>query len=226
MKKILCLLVSFFVLVNVLSAQNASSADELLKWKQLLDAGVITQEEYDAQKKQVLEGKNSNSFADENSASVDTVSTIEWLIDDNLDGNKEKIIELSKSLSPSQKQRLYKDFERSAGGYFALNLLIGYGIGSFAQGNKSSGLTQLGFEVGGLGLLLSGALDGNETVMTLGGVFYFGGWIIGLISPWTYRTSHNKSLKEALNLPVENISFAPLVNPEFSQYGLLAKIEL
>lgn len=31
-----------------------SSADEILKYKQLLDAGAITQEEYDAKKKQLL----------------------------------------------------------------------------------------------------------------------------------------------------------------------------
>lgn len=33
---------------------QASDADELLKFKQLLDAGVITQEEFDAKKKQIL----------------------------------------------------------------------------------------------------------------------------------------------------------------------------
>ena len=35
-------------------AQAASSADEILKFKQLLDAGAITQDEYDAKKKQLL----------------------------------------------------------------------------------------------------------------------------------------------------------------------------
>jgi len=34
--------------------QQASAADELLKFKQLLDAGIITQEEFDAKKKQLL----------------------------------------------------------------------------------------------------------------------------------------------------------------------------
>lgn len=33
---------------------NVSSADEILKFKQLLDAGIITQEEFDAKKKQLL----------------------------------------------------------------------------------------------------------------------------------------------------------------------------
>ena len=33
---------------------NANSADELMKYKQLLDSGIITQEEFDAKKKQLL----------------------------------------------------------------------------------------------------------------------------------------------------------------------------
>lgn len=35
-------------------ASKASEADELLKFKQLLDAGVITQDEFDTKKKQIL----------------------------------------------------------------------------------------------------------------------------------------------------------------------------
>ena len=35
-------------------AQSASNAEELMKFKQLLDAGAITQEEYDAKKQQLL----------------------------------------------------------------------------------------------------------------------------------------------------------------------------
>jgi predicted Zn-dependent peptidase len=36
------------------STTPASNADELKKFKELLDAGVITQEEFDAKKKQLL----------------------------------------------------------------------------------------------------------------------------------------------------------------------------
>ena len=36
------------------SPASASTADEIMKFKQLLDAGVITQEEFDAKKKQLL----------------------------------------------------------------------------------------------------------------------------------------------------------------------------
>lgn len=36
------------------SAKSASAADEIAKYKDLLDSGAITQEEYDAKKKQLL----------------------------------------------------------------------------------------------------------------------------------------------------------------------------
>ena len=37
-----------------ISTQNSSAADELKKFKELLDMEVITQEEFDAKKKQLL----------------------------------------------------------------------------------------------------------------------------------------------------------------------------
>ena len=36
------------------SSSEISAADEILKYKNLLDAGAITQEEYDTKKKQLL----------------------------------------------------------------------------------------------------------------------------------------------------------------------------
>ena len=40
-------------------AQEVSSADEIRKFKELLDMGVISQEEFDAKKKQLLENNNA-----------------------------------------------------------------------------------------------------------------------------------------------------------------------
>lgn len=39
---------------NEVESQQGTPADELLKWKQLLDMGAITQEEFDAKKKELL----------------------------------------------------------------------------------------------------------------------------------------------------------------------------
>ena len=36
------------------ATQEQSAADEIVKFKQLLDSGIITQEEFDAKKKQLL----------------------------------------------------------------------------------------------------------------------------------------------------------------------------
>ena len=36
------------------NSNDESAADELLKWKKLLDSGVITREEFDLKKKQLL----------------------------------------------------------------------------------------------------------------------------------------------------------------------------
>ena len=40
--------------VTHVTQQSQSSADELMKYKELLDNGIITQEEFDAKKKQLL----------------------------------------------------------------------------------------------------------------------------------------------------------------------------
>ena len=40
--------------ISVPAVQPSSSADEILEYKQLLDCGAITQEEFDLKKKQLL----------------------------------------------------------------------------------------------------------------------------------------------------------------------------
>ncbi|MBQ1902956.1 MAG: SHOCT domain-containing protein, partial [Ruminococcus sp.] len=42
------------ILYNYQQQPQTSSADELMKYKTLLEQGAITQEEYDAKKKQIL----------------------------------------------------------------------------------------------------------------------------------------------------------------------------
>ena len=39
---------------NTANTEGVSEADEILKFKKLLDAGIITQEEFDLKKKQLL----------------------------------------------------------------------------------------------------------------------------------------------------------------------------
>lgn len=48
------ILISFAVTIIQPTSSEASSADEIMKFKELLDSGVITQEEFDAKKKEIL----------------------------------------------------------------------------------------------------------------------------------------------------------------------------
>ena len=48
------ILISFAVTIIQLTRSAASSADEIMKFKELLDSGVSTQEEFDAKKKEIL----------------------------------------------------------------------------------------------------------------------------------------------------------------------------
>ena len=46
---------AMYVLRDGVFMQKLSAPDELLKWKEVLDQGIITQEEFDAKKKQLLD---------------------------------------------------------------------------------------------------------------------------------------------------------------------------
>ncbi|MBR1722371.1 MAG: SHOCT domain-containing protein [Treponema sp.] len=61
MKKIFCLLGLLPFLAAFTFAQKSSMADELLKWKQLYDAGAITEQEFNAQKAKILNSKTSQT---------------------------------------------------------------------------------------------------------------------------------------------------------------------
>ena len=59
LKNLMCLLIivgtiTCFAACTYNDTVDESAADELLKWKKLLDSGVITREEFDLKKKQLL----------------------------------------------------------------------------------------------------------------------------------------------------------------------------
>ena len=221
MKKFLILM--GIALISVAAVFAQSTADELAKWKDLLDSGAITQEEYDAKKAQILDGSaQSQQTQTLNVSNEDLVATIENLIEDDLEDNKEKIASLATRLSSEQKQELYDKYQKSAGGYFALNLLLGFGIGSFAQGDKRSGWTQLGFELGGITCIAAGSSSGSVYLTALGAGFCIGAGIVGLVSPWSYASNRNAALSESLG--VESISWMPMVDPTNDSIGLVARI--
>ncbi|QFI14197.1 P13 family porin [Borrelia sp. CA_690] len=100
---------------------------------------------------------------------------------------------------------------------FLLNLFLGFGIGSFVQGDILGGFLILGFDAVGIGLIFTGAyLDikafENNTkkaafqwtwgkgVMLAGVVTMAVTRLTEIILPFTFANSYNKKLKNSLNI--------------------------
>ena len=98
-------------------------------------------------------------------------------------------------------------------GPFALNLLLGLGIGSFVQGDITGGLLVAGGEVVGAGLLIAGASSvvndpegAGGTMMVVGVGLLTAARIAGLVFPFTYANSFNEKLRRDLGI---NVSIVP-----------------
>jgi hypothetical protein len=103
-------------------------------------------------------------------------------------------------------------------GPFALNLLLGLGIGSFVQGDTTGGLLVAGGEVIGLGLFIAGYAAniqaigetsiGEPTPNPGGGMIIAGAALLGaariagLVFPFTYANSFNEKLRRDLGIDV------------------------
>ena len=90
--------------------------------------------------------------------SAELYEKISSLIEDDLEGNKARIAELARGLTDFQKQSLITKYEKSAIGPFFLNLFLGYGIGSFIQRDKKSGIRQCIMQVAGLACVIAGGI--------------------------------------------------------------------
>ena len=99
-------------------------------------------------------------------------------------------------------------------GPFALNLLLGLGIGSFVQGDTTGGLLVAGGEVVGVGLLIAGYSSSIEAIqeggdqnagsgmIVVGAALLVAARIAGLVFPFTYAESLNKELRRDLGIDV------------------------
>jgi hypothetical protein len=117
----------------------------------------------------------------------------------------------------------------------ALNVMPGFGLGSFIQGDNTGGLIQLAVEgVGGLCLFLVAArwmddcwawwtsepapsyLVGSDVLEATGGVLVFGSVIWGIARPIWYSVSSRRRLqRDRLRLEM-----MPLVDPRIGGHGL------
>lgn len=74
------------------------------------------------------------------------------------DEGKKRVYELSENLTNEQKMYLYNKYDKSGVGPFFLNFFLGFGIGSFVQGNTKAGVSQLILNVSGCALEIVGAV--------------------------------------------------------------------
>lgn len=161
-----------------------------------------------------------------------------YLLDDGImkDTNAKKVHELSELLSPEQRIYCYEENESSGVGPFFLNMFLGFGIGSFVQGDKGFGHMQLWGDIGGYALMIPGLclmFSGNEdnliggaALTTIGSAVIGVVGTINLIRPWLYANKKNRTLKRAMRLEERrwDFSVAPIIEPIGQQYGLMAKI--
>lgn len=153
--------------------------------------------------------------------------SVSGLIKSDLFKNQSKIQELSKDLSSTEKLRLYSQYKKDQWVPFLINFLVGYGVGSFVEGDTTGGVIALGSDLGGLACVLVGAVssanalssDPNTTsglgVMLFGSILVLGSRIFEIIRPFTYTARYNSTLKQSLNY-FEGLSFEPSVVPSYN----------
>lgn len=123
-----------------------------------------------------------------------------------------RLSQLSADLSDTEKMMLINSYEKSPWGPFALNFFLGFGIGSFVQGNTTAGLIQLAGDSVGILLYISVVSDAFSTspdtfyddfdsAMTktaIAGLVLVASRIYGLVTPFTTAKSYNDKLSSAI----------------------------
>ena len=173
------------------------------------------------------------------SANMEQRAKVQWYIDNGVEKHKEEIKREASSLSYIDKTDLYNENKKSNLGYFALNFVPGFGLGSYIQGDRSSGIKLSIIDVIGWGLIPAGigaynaafsfcdkGDDGHYTddchapdiamysFGILSGIVLATSRVMGWIYTSNYADKYNKSLDEALNSS-NNVSYSiePLIVP-------------
>ncbi len=143
-------------------------------------------------------------------ASQSPVASISLMIDADLAGNFNTIAKESAKLSDFEKMSLYSMHENSPTLPFVVNLLVGYGIGSFLQGDTKTGTTALVADIVALGLYSVGYVqiyeaafqgeisDIGYTMFLLGVGVLVGSKIYQCTKPFSYAKEYNRRLHSSL----------------------------
>lgn len=119
---------------------------------------------------------------------------IHMLIEDDLERHMPTIRQLTSGMTPEERMALYEKHKERAAGPFVLNMMLGMGIGSWAQGDEIGGAVGL---FGGL-VFAATVLSFTPDVMIMGGIIYLVAWTYDLARPWAYAAERNGDLRKAL----------------------------
>lgn len=170
-------------------------------------------------------------------AQSESVGSVAGMIKSDLFKNQGRIKEAASTLKQTDKMMLYGEYKKDQWVPFLVNFVVGAGIGSFIQGDKTGGTIALVGDLIGLGAVIIGASsyynafysDPYTTkglgAMTLGYVTLIGTRIFELIRPFTFTARYNSTLKESLSY-FDGISLAPAIENGVAGLAVTYKIKL
>ena len=159
------------------------------------------------------------------------------------DVNLQKVAELSPELTMDQKQSIYRWKKVPVVMPFAMNFVLGFGSGSFSQGDDGMGILFLAGDTLCTAVIIYDILStGWENFVDSfsgrgGAARELNAAKIALIAaaglriwqgirPFTYARTKNAKLKSALGLDGATVAFAPILTEEGAGFILSAKIPL
>jgi ElaB/YqjD/DUF883 family membrane-anchored ribosome-binding protein len=198
---------------------------------------------------------NGTVFAQGTEASSDEYYSIKNLITTDLFENSSVIKEKSASLSTAQKVSLYDDTKKMPWLAFGLNTVVGFGIGSYVNGDKVGGTNQLvgeilGYSFLGIGYgleyasyfkIANNVASGSNTaydstseilmatgvgLMVGGGIALTAYHIYGIVRAFTFTANYNEELQKSLGITSNQVTVVPVLDFKNQNYGFAGVIQL
>ncbi len=173
-----------------------------------------------------------------NTGFSDERSDLKKMIRHDLDQNYQSVQNELRKYSAQEKLDLYQELELSPGGPVFLNIIPGFGLGSFVRGDKQGGWIQFAGNAMGLSLAFGGiALFGNNStdpntwdaranlaynMALMGALLNFTAQIYGIVRAVRYTRASNKKLKKLLTDESLSFEFSPLLEstPDQNRAGI------
>ncbi|MDR1363321.1 MAG: P13 family porin [Spirochaetaceae bacterium] len=146
------------------------------------------------------------------------------LIKDGLNKNYELINEKAQLLNLYEKLFLFDIHKKDIGIPLAANILAGFGLGSYIQGDIVSGTIQLSGHILGLAAMVASVYStvyaypvniySSYYLSNAGAMIFCASRLYGCVSPFIYMNTYNKKLKAALQYYSISYNVFPSIDEE------------